>query len=187
VTINAFARNFQAAGVGVIGVALAQSAFSPLSQAIARGDLDRFHGYLRKGSLLTLGLTIPAAIALASLGNIAAWLLHLKDGEVIARFIFALGLYAMSIPLESLNHLLLRAIYATKHTTIPAIVTILNGGIAIAVAWVFAPRYGVSALAVGFVVGQFLELLFLAVFLRMRVRTLAPISNPLPEVPVEEL
>ncbi len=187
ITINAFARNFQAAGVGVIGIALAQSAFSPLSQAIARGDLDRFHGYLRKGSLLTLALTIPAAIALASLGNVAAWLVHLRSGEVVATFIVALGLYAMSIPLESLNHLLLRAIYATKHTTVPAIATTQSGGVAIAVAWIFATTYGVYALAAGFLAGQLLELVFLALFLRVRVRTLAPALSPTLEVVPEEL
>lgn len=189
VTINAFARNFQAAGVGVIGIALAQSAFSPLSQAIARGDLSRFHGYLRKGSLLTLGLTIPAAIALMFLGDIAAWLVHLKEPDIVATFIFALSLYAASIPLESLNHLLLRAIYATKHTTIPAVVTVLNGGIAIAVAWIFAPQYGVYALAAGFLGGQLLELSFLSIFLRTRVRTLVPAPVPVPvsDVIAEEL
>ena len=58
VTINAYARNFQAAAVGIIGVALAQSAYSLLSQAIARGEVGRFWVYLRKGLGLGLGLGI---------------------------------------------------------------------------------------------------------------------------------
>lgn len=172
VTINAYARNFQAAAVGIVGIALAQSAYSLLSQAIAKGDLQRFFGYVKKGTVLTLGLTIPGAIALVLLAEVAAWIVHLTEPRIIETFIVALSLYALSIPFESLNHLLLRAVYATKHTTVPAVLSVLNGGLAIACAWIFAPLYGVYALAGGFLLGQGVELLFLSVFLRWRTQRL---------------
>lgn len=182
VTINAYARNFQAAAVGVVGIALAQSAYSLLSQAIAKGELQRFFGYVKKGTLLTLGLTIPGAILLILLAKVAAWIVHLTEPQIVETFIIALSLYALSIPFESLNHLLLRAVYATKHTAVPAVLSVLNGGIAIAVAWIFAPQYGVYALAVGFLGGQLLELLFLAMFLKIRVHRLGSAPVPVPEV-----
>ena len=173
VTINAYARNFQAAAVGILGIALAQSAYSLLSQAIAKGEIQRFHMYLRKGVLLALGLTIPAAIALVFLAPLAAWIVHLTEPTVVKTFVVALGLYAISVPFESLNHLLLRASYATKHTITPAVLSVINGVIAITAAWVYGPVYGVYALALGFAVGQIVQVLGLWVFLRVRVRRLS--------------
>ena len=173
VTINAYARNFQSAVVGVIGIALAQSAYSLLSQAAASGDLQRFRSYIKKGTLLVLGLSIPAAILLYLLGEIAADIVNLEDAKVISTFTVALGIYALSIPFENLNHLLLRGSYATKHTTIPAVLSILNGFSGIAFAWYFSPQYGVYALAGGFLIGQVIHLVFLAIFLKVRVRNLS--------------
>ena len=173
VTINAYARNFQSAVVGVIGIALAQSAYSLLSQAAASGDLQRFRSYIKKGTLLVLGLSIPAAMLLYLLSEIAADIVNLEDAKVISTFTIALGIYALSIPFENLNHLLLRGSYATKHTTIPAVLSVLNGFSGIAVAAYFAPEYGVYALAGGFLVGQVLHLVFLAIFLKIRVRNLS--------------
>jgi peptidoglycan biosynthesis protein MviN/MurJ (putative lipid II flippase) len=175
VTINAYARNFQAAAVGVVGVALAQSAYSLLSQAISRGEVGRFWMYLRKGTLLTLALTIPGALLLSVLAHVAARIVHLIEPSVIAIFVITLGIYCISIPFESLNHLLLRATYATKHTTVPAILSVLSGVIAIVVAWQYAPTYGVYALAMGFMLGQVVQMIGLLGFLRIRVRALHPL------------
>jgi putative peptidoglycan lipid II flippase len=177
VTVNAYARNFQAAAVGIVGIALAQSAYSLLSQAVAKGELERFWGYVRKGTALTLGLAIPAAIILILLARVAAWIVHLTEPRIVETFIIALGIYALSIPFESLNHLLLRAIYATKHTAVPAVLSVLNGALAITCAWIFAPSYGVYALAAGFLIGQFVELVSLWIFLTLRVQKVPPLSE----------
>ena len=173
ITINAYARNFQSAAVGVIGIALAQSAFSLLSQAVARGEFQRFWSYVKKGTLLVLGLSIPAAIVLYLLAPIAAKIVHLTEPTVVSTFIVALGIYSLSIPFENLNHLLLRASYATKHTAIPAVLSMLNGVSAIAYAWYFSPTQGVYALAGGFLVGQVIHLIFLALFLKVRLKNLS--------------
>ena len=174
VTINAYARNFQAAAVGVIGIALAQSAYSLLSQAMAKGEIKRFWTYLKKGSLLTLGASIVAMIALILLCKVAAWLVHLTEPGIEEVFIVVLGIYALSIPFESLNHLLLRASYATKNTAVPATLTIINGLAAIAIAWIFAPVYGVYTIAVGFGVGQLVQVVGLWGFLKVRIKV--PVS-----------
>ena len=172
VTINAYARNFQAVVVGVIGIALAQSAYSLMSQAAAAGDFQRFWKYIRKGTFLALGFTIPGAIALIFLAPVAAKIVNLSVPQVVETFVVALSLYAISIPFESLNHLLLRASYATKHTLVPAVISVLNWAFAITIAFVFAPQYGVYALAGGFVVGQAIQMVALWAFLRVRVRRL---------------
>lgn len=167
VTINAYARNFQAVCVGVAGIALAQSTFSLLSQAAASKEWNRYRIYLKKGTTILLALTIPGAVALVLLAPVAASLVSLS--HVLSVFTLCLAYYAISIPFESINHLLLRAFYALKHTLTPAIFSVLNGLLAIAVAWLLAPQFGVYSLAIGFTVGQVIQLLGLSVFLRLRL------------------
>ena len=168
VTVNAYARNFQSVVVGIAGIALAQSAFSLLSQAASQKEFHRFWIYLRKGVLILLILTIPGAACLAALAPVAAWLVHLQ--HVLPVFTVCLALYALSIPFESINHLLLRSFYALKHTVTPAFFSIFNGVAAIAIAALLAPHYGVYSLALGFTAGQIIELIGLSVLLPRRVR-----------------
>lgn len=167
VTINAYARNFQAVAVGVAGIALAQSAFSLLSQAAAKKEKKRYYVYLRKGVFFMLIMTIPGAIALVFLAPIAASLVSLS--HVLPVFTLCLTYYAISIPFESINHLLLRAFYATKHTVTPAILSVINGLSAIAAAWILAPKFGVYSLAIGFAIGQGIQLVGLSLLLPRRV------------------
>jgi len=167
VTINAYARNFQSVVVGIVGIALAQSAFSLLSQAAAKRETKRFWIYLRKGIIVLFVLTIPGAIVLALLAPVAAHLVHLTHRLEVFRL--CLILYAISIPFESLNHLLLRAFYSLKNTAKPACFSVLNGGVAIVVSWILAPRIGVYALALGFTAGQLLELIGLGILLPFQV------------------
>ena len=169
VTINAYARNFQAVAVGVAGIALAQSAFSLLSQAAAKKEKKRYYIYLRKGILFMLIMTIPGAVALYFLAPVAASLVSLT--HVLPIFSLCLLFYCISIPFESINHLLLRAFYATKHTVTPAIFSVINGLSAITTAWYLAPKFGIYSLAIGFAVGQVIQLIGLSLMLPKRVRS----------------
>ncbi len=168
VTVNAYTRNFQSVVVGVVGIALAQSTFSLLSQTASRGEWGRYRLYLRKGTVMMLVLTIPGAVALALLAPVAAWLVHLS--AILPVFAVCLTLYALSIPFESLSHLLFRAFYATKSSAIPAAMSVLGGVTAIITAWMFADRFGVYALAFGFTVGQVVTTLGLALLLPRRIK-----------------
>jgi putative peptidoglycan lipid II flippase len=168
VTINAYARNFQAVAVGVAGIALAQSAFSLLSQSAAQKQKKRYYIYLRKGVLFILLMTIPGAIALVMLAPVAASLVSLT--HVLPVFSLCLLFYSISIPFESINHLLLRAFYATKHTITPAIFSVINGLSAITAAWMLAPKFGIYSLAMGFAIGQGIQLIGLSLMLPRRVK-----------------
>ena len=154
VTINAYARNVQSVAVGVVGIAVAQALFSQMSKA--SGDPDRFHRLLRKGTVFILLLTVPGAVVLSQLSPIAAGILSLS--HVLPLFHLCLLCYCISIPFESLNHLLLRSFYARKQTRIPACLSVLNGLIAITVSWMLVPHLGVLSLAVGFTVGQVVQI-----------------------------
>jgi putative peptidoglycan lipid II flippase len=164
VTVNAFARNFESVVVGITGMALALSLFSPLSQAASLGEWGRFQTYLKRGVISMLLFTIPGAIVLVLCAPLALWLVHLAAAYYTS-FFLCLTLYALSIPFECLNHLFTRAFFAVKHTTIPAVFTVVNGTAAIALSWGLAPRYGVASLALGYAVGHITEMLGLLAFL----------------------
>ncbi len=174
VTINANARNFESVLVGVVGIALAQSAFPLLSNAAAKKEWARYAIYLKKGIRTVLGLTIPGAIVLVLMAPVAARLVHLQD--VLPVFGMSLLVYAIAIPFESLNHLLLRSFYALHRTTTPAVFSVLNGLIAILVSWMLVPSMGVYALAAGFTAGQVVQLVGLSVLLKVNAHQV-PVSQ----------
>lgn len=170
VTVHAYARNFQSVIVGVAGIAVAQSAFALLSRAVVRNEAKRFILYLQKGIGLLLLVTIPGAVALVLLAPIAARLVNITPYLPIFRSV--LLAYAFSIPFESVNHLLLRGFYATKHTLIPALAMMATGAIAVLLSWQLLPRFGVQGLGIGYTTGAAVMTLLLLVFLPRRVRTL---------------
>lgn len=172
VTVNAYARNFQSVLVGVTGVALAQSVYSVLGQAAARGNRVLFRKYLRWGIGMLLLVTIPGAIVLAALAPVAAMIVGITSQ--LSVFAPALVLYAASVPFESMNHVLLRGFYATKQTLIPAIAAAANALCAIGVAVAFAKTDGVLALAGGFLAGQTAQMLLLALLLPAALRKVKP-------------
>jgi len=159
----AVAFSLVATTITVVGIALAQSAFPLLSNAVAKKEWARFNMYLKKGIFTVLGLTIPGAIVLVLATPIAAQLVHLQ--RVLPVFGMALALYAISIPFESLNHLLLRSYYALHKTATPAIMNVVNGTVAIALAWILVPKYGVYALGLSFTAGQVVQAAGLAIML----------------------
>lgn len=171
IAINAAARNFESVVVGVVGIALAQAVYSPLSQAAAKNDRKLYVYYLKKALLYALVLTVLGAVILVAVAPIAAALVSLR--HVLGSFAVALAVYALAIPFESINHLLLRAYYALKDTFLPALSTVIAGITAIVVAWFLLPQYGLYGIAGGFAAGQIVQTLGLGVMLRPRIRRMA--------------
>lgn len=162
IAINSFARNFQSVLVGVTGIAMAQSAYSLLGQSAAWGNRRLFQKYLVWGVGALLVITVPGSVVLVWLSPLVASVMGI---ELLSLFSATLLVYAFSIPCESMNHLLLRAYYATKQTLVPALAAVANALAAIGTAWFFAQRWGVEGLALGFVVGQATLLLLLLLLL----------------------
>ena len=167
VAMNSYARNFQSVLVGVTGIALAQSAYSLLGQSAAWKNQALFTKYLRWGIGTLLAVTIPGSVLLVLFAPVLAKILGIQS---IALFSSALLVYAFSIPFESMNHLLLRAFYATKHTLIPAIAAVLNAAVAIGIAHYFSSLYGVQTLGIGFTAGQIVQMAVLFLLLPMALR-----------------
>lgn len=176
ITINAYARNFQSLVVGVAGIALSQSAYSLLSQSASKKEWRRFLTYLEKCLLLLLVFTIPLGVLLYLCAPLAAIVVHLPTLFRPA-FYLCLGLYAISIPFESINHLFLRGFYSLKDTTVPAIWGVVTGVLAVAIAWGIVTWQGVAGLPFGYTVTQVLETLVLGVLLWRRLTALLATSS----------
>jgi peptidoglycan biosynthesis protein MviN/MurJ (putative lipid II flippase) len=123
--------------------------------------------YVRKGVGLLLILTIPGAIALALLAPLAARLVHIT--EYLPTFRVILLAYVISIPFESINHLLLRSYYATKHTLVPAFGMVVSVAVAVSIAWKYLPVLGVQALGIGYTAGAVSMTVLLAILLPLRL------------------
>ncbi len=160
VAVNAYARNFQSVLVGITGIALAQSAYSLLGQAAAWKNEKLFTKYLLWGTGALLAITLPGSVALVLLAPFVAKAMGI---QALSLFSSALLVYAVSIPFESMNHLLLRAYYATKRTLVPALATVAGAIVAISVSHAFADRLSVQSIGLGFAIGQVTVLTVLAV------------------------
>ena len=176
VTAVSFARNFQSVPVTVIGVAFALAAFPALS--IAHATDDR-HGFLRvlRANLISIALiTTAAAIVLIVFGELAIGILlggGRFDAEDVALTAAVLAAFAISIPFESLTHLLSRAIYATRHTLLQVLASLAAVGITVIAVQLLLDPLGILAIPVGFSIGQIAKVALLGLALAIRLRGFA--------------
>ena len=169
-----YARNFQSLPVSLVGVAFAIAVFPAMSSAYARGDR---RGYLRifgTNLVSIVGLTVFAALAMVVLGELGISIL-LGGGEFgpddVARTAAVLGAFALSVPFESVAHLLSRAIFATRQTLLQALASIAGLEFTMAATIVLLPRFGILALPFGFAAGQASKVVLLGLILTVRLRT----------------
>ncbi len=170
VALNQFASNFESVIPGIVGVAIAQSTFSLLSQAAARNDVKLLLSQMRKAITFNLWLALPGTVALVLCSGIAAWLMRL-DASIAPTFINALLIYALAVPFESTNHIILRSFYALKNTGWPALTSAVSCFAAVTAGTLLVPSLGVYALAVAYVTAQACQTVFLSFAFRRHVRT----------------
>ncbi len=167
-----FARNFQSVPVSLIGASFAIAAFPALSAAAAAGDR---RGFTRQfGTTLTTitVLTIVAGLGLFVVSGLAIRLLlggGAFDDADIARTTGVLAVFAVSVPLESLTHILSRAIYATRNTIMPTVASIAGFVATVVSAQLLVPRIGIAAIPAGFAIGLGLKVAIMAVALVPRI------------------
>jgi putative peptidoglycan lipid II flippase len=163
------ARNFQSFPVSLIGIAFATSLFPLLAESASRHNQAEYSLHLIRGVAVTLALVVPAALAL--------YLLRLPfiaffigtgqfDAAAVSRTATVLGIYTLSIPAESLVHILARGFYALHNTLIPVAISLGAVTISTACAALLAPIIGVAGIPAGFAAGTILQALFLAALLR---------------------
>jgi peptidoglycan biosynthesis protein MviN/MurJ (putative lipid II flippase) len=121
-------------------------------------------------------VTVGAAMGLVVLGELAIRVL-LGGGEFgerdVALVATTLAAFALSVPFESLSHLLSRAIYATRHTLLQVLASLAGFGITVAATLLLLDAAGIVAIPLGFTIGQAAKTVLLAVALAARLRALS--------------
>jgi putative peptidoglycan lipid II flippase len=168
-----FARNFQSVPVSLIGVAFALAVFPALSRAHAEGDRPGFLRLVRTNLASITGLTVAAALGLALVGGLAIRVLlggGAFDAEDVALTSSVLAAFAISVPFESVSHLLSRAIYATRHTLLQVLASLAGLVVTIVATQFMVGGLGILAIPVGFAVGQAAKVALLGLALAVRLR-----------------
>jgi putative peptidoglycan lipid II flippase len=174
VTVISYANNFRSVPVSLVGVAFALAVFPALSTAYADRDRSRFLRLLRT-NVASIGLiTVLGAVGLVVVGELAIRVL-LGGGaftaDDVARTGAVLAAFALSVPFESVSHLLSRAIYATHHTILQVVASLAGLGVTVAATLALLDGAGIVAIPLGYAVGQAVKTGLLAVALMTRVRT----------------
>jgi putative peptidoglycan lipid II flippase len=170
-----FARNFQSVPVSLIGIAFSIAAFPVMSRVAATGDRARF-GRLVRGNVLTIGvLSTLAGLALALVAGLAIRVLlggEAFDDEDVAVTTTLLVAFAIAVPLESLSHVLSRAIFATHETLLQVAASVAGLATIVVTVLVLQPAEGLVALPLGFAAGMAVKVGLLVLVLRSRIRRL---------------
>jgi len=177
VSAISFARNFQSVPVSLIGVAFALAVFPSLSTAHAEGDRPSFLRLLRTNLVSITVLTVVAAIGLAVVGGLAIRVLlggGSFDAEDVAITSSVLAAFAISVPFESLAHLLSRAIYATRHTLLQVLASLAGLGITVLATQLLLGELAIVAIPIGFAIGQAAKVGLLGLALAIRLRGWRP-------------
>ena len=182
VTAVSFARNFQSVPVSLVGIAFALAVFPALSTAYATGDRRGFLQIVVTNLASITLVTLASAIGLVVLGEVAIRVLlggGAFDAEDVAMTASVLAAFAISVPFESLSHLLSRAIYATRHTILQVLASLAGLAITVAATLLLVDGVGIIAIPLGFAIGQAGKTVLLALALWIRIRTLvaAPASG----------
>lgn len=181
VTAVSFARNFQSVPVSLIGVSIAVAAFPILSAAAAAGDRPSFRRTLATNLATTALLTSGAAIGLFVLSRVLITVL-LGGGafgsDDVALTAGLLATFALSVPLESLTHLLARAFYATHNTLLPVLASVAGLVVIVIASESLAPTLGITVIPLAFTAGSLTKVIVLALLIRPRVRQIG--LSPLP-------
>lgn len=168
IAIMNFARNFQSMPVNVIGITLALTAFPVLTRLSARESQREFRNEIKFTLFTVLLITIPSAFAVYFLRNylIAIFLGGgMFDSEAIRLTGATLGMLAISIPTESMTHLISRGFYALKDSLTPVVVGLMGLITAIVFGYLFSKSMGIEGLALGFVFGSILKTIALYILL----------------------
>lgn len=179
VSAVSFARNFQSVPVSLIGIAFSVAAFPILSRAAASGDRGRFRRVVRDNVLLIGALSALAGLALAIVAGFAIRLLlggEAFDEEDIAVTTTLLVAFAISVPLESLTHVLARSIYATRHTILPVIASVVGLAVIVVTLELLRGPEGLVAVPIAFASGMAARVAILVGALAWRVRVLPEVA-----------
>lgn len=156
---------------GVIGVPIGIVALPSLARDLARGDVDRYLMLLTRSMRLILFIMLPI-VALTMVLRTQVVSLVFDWGRFsaagIAGTALALLFLILALPSESLTAILARAFYADRDTATPVIAAVLAVAINTSFAIIAIGSLGLAAVAIGIVLGSWIEMSFLVLILGRR-------------------
>jgi putative peptidoglycan lipid II flippase len=181
-----YARKFQTMPELVIGAQFAIAAFPALAAAADLGDRRAFRKIFGTNLATIAVLSTGAALGLLLLGWLAVRIVLAGgafDAEDVSTTTMLVGVFAVSIPLESVVELLARAMYATKNTLIPTAASVASFIALFLTAQTMAPTAGLLAIPAAYGVGMAVKLGILAFALAPRMDRIgrpgpAPVRTP---------
>ena len=176
ISIVNFARDFPSAWVSLIGVSFSLAAFPAFSAAFSAGDRRRFMTVLGSNLISVTLLALAATAGLLIFGRLVLGLYRggAFDEADLNATTLVLSAFAVSVPFESLTHLLSRAIYATRHTLLQVVASLIGFGTTIGVTVALVPELEVLAIPIGFSAGMAMRVALLALVLAWRLRRFQP-------------
>jgi putative peptidoglycan lipid II flippase len=156
---------------GVIGVPIGVVALPTLSRDLARGDTDRYLMLLTRSLRLILFVMLPI-VGLTMVLRTQVVTLVFDWGRFsaagVAGTAAALLYLILALPSESLTAILARGFYAGRDTVTPVVAAVLAVAINTSFAILAIGSLGPAAVAIGIVLGSWVEAVFLVLVLRRR-------------------
>ncbi|MEZ4597083.1 MAG: lipid II flippase MurJ [Chloroflexota bacterium] len=165
--------------MSLIGIAFSVAAFPVLSRVAASGDRAMFGRVVRDNLVLVGALSTVAGLALALVAEIAIRVMlggEAFDAEDVAMTTTLLVAFAVSVPLESLTHVLARSVYATRHTLLPVVASVVGLAIVIVTLEALRGPEGLVAVPIAFAIGLATRVAILAATLAWRTRALPEVA-----------
>ncbi|MFA6917307.1 MAG: murein biosynthesis integral membrane protein MurJ [Candidatus Gracilibacteria bacterium] len=167
-----FARNIKSFPISLFGIAFATAVFPYLTAAISSNNKGDYTHHIQKTIQRILFFTIPSLVGMMLLATpivdliLGGGIFKEKSTQLTSLLLF---FFAISIPFESITHILSRAFYAMQNTVTPMLVNI-GTTIYIAISTlILAPNFGIKWLAINSSIGFILQVVILAVLLRKNI------------------
>lgn len=168
-----FARNIQSFPVSLFGISFATAVFPYITEAISKNDKKTYTEHIQKTIQRILFFSIPAAAGIMILAKPLVELIlggGLFDEESVRLTTIILAFFALSIPFESITHILSRSFYALHNTITPTIINILGMIIIGMITYYIAPIYGIEWFSIGFSIGMAFYMIVMIFFLKKHLQ-----------------
>lgn len=169
-----FANNLQHFPVGIIGISFAVAAFPTLASFAAKKDhqafMTHFSNTIRQIFFFILPLSLAFILLRAQIVRVVLGSGQFDWADTV-RTADTLALFTISLFAQALIPLFARGFYALKDTWTPLFAGIIGATATIGASWALKDMYGVAGLALGFSIGAILQLVFLWLFFRLKVKT----------------
>lgn len=163
-----FARNIQSFAVSLFGIAFSTAIFPFLTASLSENNKAAFTIDIQKTIQRILFFTFPSMMGMMILSKDIIYLI-LSGGQFDENSIKLtsgiLFFFAISIPFESLTHILSRSFYALKNTITPMFINIFSILVNILITLKLATKYGVNWFSLGFTISFIIQVLLLGIFL----------------------